>query len=171
MIISEAYADAKTIILTIGLLCGFLAPVFGSIVLLLLARLKAGAEATLAPGVTPMMWPMWLAMVSLYALAATGPLAALLGAAGAGLVFGLRRLGATPVVVALACALLGAIAGVLCISVPLAVSSLGLGRQQAVAAIRPAWLDPGNPYTVAAAVTGMVFGLGIWIVVGRQRRR
>ncbi len=165
---NTSITDAKSIVLVIALLCGLLAPVFGSIVLFLLARLNAGGEVTLAPGVTPMPWPMWLAGVSVYALVSSGPPAALLGAVGASLVLGLRRRGARSVIVAPASALLGVIAGVLCMMVPLAFSSPWLGRQEALAAIRRVGLDPGNPYMMAAAVTGMFFGLGIWLVVGRQ---
>src|SRR5207249_11165555 len=86
----------------IGILWGLIAPVLGSLVLLLFAGLKANADTTLAPGVTPAPWPMWLTVVSFYAVVSTGPLAAVLGAGGAGLVRGLRRLGTPPVLVPLA---------------------------------------------------------------------
>lgn len=145
---------------------------------LLVGRLKAGAQVALAPGVLPVDWltwlmgfSIWLVAVSFGALVSSGPPAALLGAAGAGVALGLRRLGAGSVIGALACTLLGAIAGVLCVLVPLAATSLGLGLQEALARSRRAGLDPGDPYAMAGAVTGMVFGLVIWLVVGRLRAR
>src|SRR5438093_9801015 len=162
---SKADADATTIMIGIGLPCGLIAPVLGSLVLLLFAGLKADADTTLAPGVTPAPWPMWLTVVSFYAVVATGPSAAVLGAGGAGLVLGLRRLGAPSVVIALASSLIGAIAGPLCVL----VSGALISGQPALITIRSAWLKPGDPQMMAATVTGMVFGVGIWFAVGRQR--
>ena len=127
-----------------------------------------GHEQTLAPGVTPAPWIVVVFVFSPYAVVVAGPPSALLGAAGAALVLGLRRLRVVPPAAALVSASIGIIAGLLVVGLPFTLTSLR--HPQPFTELISPWLDPRNPHIMAAALTGMVFGLGIWFVLGRERR-
>jgi hypothetical protein len=145
-----------------GLLCGVVAPLLGLTLLFVLPALRASSETTLAPGVPPAPWPMFLTVLLFYAFVFAGLPAAVLGVGGACLVLELRQRGTTPFVAALASAFIGAIAGMLWVAVPSTAGSLVMGSWP--------WLTLRNPYIVTAAVTGMVLGFGVWLMVGRQHR-
>jgi hypothetical protein len=167
MTTSKATADVTTAVIGTGFLCGAIAPLFGVIVWSVVGRLM-GHEQTLAPGVTPAPWIMALPMFSVHALVVGGPPAAVLGAAGAALVIGLRRLRVVPVAAALLSASIGVFAGLLVIALPSTLSSLRY--HEPLTAVTSAWLNLRQPHTMAAALTGMAFGVGIWFMLGRERR-
>jgi hypothetical protein len=154
-------ADAKSAVKA-GVLCGVAAPLFGLMLLFVLPGLWASSETPRVPGVTPTPWSMFLPVLLFYVFLFAGLPAAVLGVGGAYLVLGLRRRGARPFVAALVSAFIGAIAGVLWVAVPSTAGSLMMGSWP--------WLTLRNPYIGTAALTGMVLGFGVWLMVGRQHR-